>query len=208
MNLTVNVFSLPLVLCFTKKHRLNAVFETFASIDLQFVLQIKQSDATHLNMSLIKVAVFDITHLNMWLNAVFETFVSIDLQFVLQIKQSHATHLNMWLIKVAVFDIAHLNTRLINVIFFDAAHLNMWFINVSVWCCTFEYMTYKCHVLWCCTIEYMTYKCQCGMSHGMVYTKEPLLLIRKSIPCSGSSGFPLLLTEWPYTICPMPYNRK
>ena len=42
---------------------------------------------------------------------------------------------------------------------------------------------------------------------GMVHIKEPLLLIGKSSPC-GSSGFPLSLSEWPFTICPMPYNRK
>ena len=42
---------------------------------------------------------------------------------------------------------------------------------------------------------------------GMVYIKEPLLLIRKSSPC-GSSTFPLLPSEWSFTICLMPYNRK
>ena len=41
---------------------------------------------------------------------------------------------------------------------------------------------------------------------GMVHIKEPLLLIGKSSPCSGS-GFPLLLSEWSFTICPTPYNR-
>ena len=30
--------------------------------------------------------------------------------------------------------------------------------------------------------------------YGMVYIKEPLLLIEKSSPCSGGSGFPLLLS--------------
>ena len=35
------------------------------------------------------------------------------------------------------------------------------------------------------------------------YIKEPLLLIGKSIPCSGS-GFPLLLSEWFFTICLTP----
>ena len=30
--------------------------------------------------------------------------------------------------------------------------------------------------------------------YGMVQMKEPLLLIRKSSPCSGSSGFPLSLS--------------
>ena len=42
---------------------------------------------------------------------------------------------------------------------------------------------------------------------GMVHIKEPLLLIGKSSPCGGS-GFPLSLSEWFFTICPTPYNRK
>ena len=42
---------------------------------------------------------------------------------------------------------------------------------------------------------------------GMVHIKEPLLLIGKSSPCDGS-GFPLSLSEWSFTICPTPYNRK
>ena len=37
---------------------------------------------------------------------------------------------------------------------------------------------------------------------GMVHIKEPLLLIGKSNPC-GSSGFPLSLSEWSFTICLM-----
>ena len=50
----------------------------------------------------------------------------------------------------------------------------------------------------------------CGMCYpvcGMVHIKEPLLLIEKSSPCGGS-GFPLSLSEWSFTICLMPYNRK
>ena len=50
----------------------------------------------------------------------------------------------------------------------------------------------------------------CGMCYpvcGMVHIKEPLLLIGKSSLCSGSS-FPLSLSEWFFTICLMPYNRK
>ena len=43
--------------------------------------------------------------------------------------------------------------------------------------------------------------------YGMVHIKEPLLLIRKSSPCGGS-GFPLSLSEWSFTICPMPYKHK
>ena len=36
----------------------------------------------------------------------------------------------------------------------------------------------------------------CEMEH----IKYPLLLIEKSSPCSGSSKFPLLLSEWSFTI--------
>ena len=42
----------------------------------------------------------------------------------------------------------------------------------------------------------------CGMCYpvcGMMYIKEPLLLIGKSSPCGGS-GFPLSLSEWSFTI--------
>ena len=49
----------------------------------------------------------------------------------------------------------------------------------------------------------------CGMCYpvcGIVHIKEPLLIIGKSL-CDGS-GFPLSLSEWSFTICPMPYNRK
>ena len=42
---------------------------------------------------------------------------------------------------------------------------------------------------------------------GMVYIKEPLLLIGKSSPCGGS-GFHLSLSEWFFTINLTPYNRK
>ena len=42
---------------------------------------------------------------------------------------------------------------------------------------------------------------------GMVHIKEPLLLIKKSSLCGGS-GFPFSLSEWSFTICLMPYNRK
>ena len=44
----------------------------------------------------------------------------------------------------------------------------------------------------------------CYLVCGMVHIKEPLLLIGKSSPCGGS-GFPLSLSEWPFTICPTPY---
>ena len=42
---------------------------------------------------------------------------------------------------------------------------------------------------------------------GMMRIKEPLLLIGKISLCGGS-GFPLSLSEWSFTICPTPYNRK
>ena len=47
----------------------------------------------------------------------------------------------------------------------------------------------------------------CAILPVGVHIKEPLLLIGKSIPCSGS-GFPLSLSEWSFTICPTPYNCK
>ena len=53
----------------------------------------------------------------------------------------------------------------------------------------------------------------CNKGHGMYYPvcgmmhiKEPLLLIGKSNSCGGS-GF-LSLSEWSFTICLTPYNRK
>ena len=42
---------------------------------------------------------------------------------------------------------------------------------------------------------------------GMMHVKESLLLIRKSSPC-GSSRFPYSLSEYSFTICLTPYNRK
>ena len=42
---------------------------------------------------------------------------------------------------------------------------------------------------------------------GMMHIKEPLLLIGKSSLCGGS-GFPLSLSEWSFTICVTPSNRK
>ena len=50
----------------------------------------------------------------------------------------------------------------------------------------------------------------CGMYYpvcGMMHIKEPLLLIGKSSLCGGS-GFPLSLSEWSFTICVTPYDRK
>ena len=51
----------------------------------------------------------------------------------------------------------------------------------------------------------------CGMCspvYEMVHIKEILLIIRKRNPYSGSSRFPLSLSEWSFTICPTPYNGK
>ena len=42
---------------------------------------------------------------------------------------------------------------------------------------------------------------------GMVHIKEPLLLIGNSSLCGGG-GFLLSLSEWSFTICLTPYNRK
>ena len=50
----------------------------------------------------------------------------------------------------------------------------------------------------------------CGICHpvcGMMHINQPLLLIGKSSPFGGS-GFPLSLSEWSFTICLTPYNRK
>ena len=49
----------------------------------------------------------------------------------------------------------------------------------------------------------------CGMTYpvcGMVYIKDPLLLIEKSSSCSGGSRFPLSLSELNFTICLTSYN--
>ena len=43
---------------------------------------------------------------------------------------------------------------------------------------------------------------------GMVHILEPLLLIGKSNPCTGGSGFPLSLSESFFIICPSPYNGQ
>ena len=59
-------------------------------------------------------------------------------------------------------------------------------------------------------VHHDRYNKGCGMCYpvcGMVHIKEPLLLIGKSSPC-GSSGIPLSLSEWSFTICPTPYNRN
>ena len=59
-------------------------------------------------------------------------------------------------------------------------------------------------------LRYFSFQPGCGMCYsvcGMVHIKDPLLLIGKSSSCSGSR-FPLSLSEWSFTICPMPYNHK
>ena len=54
-----------------------------------------------------------------------------------------------------------------------------------------------------CNKGYDMYYPVCGMMH----IKEPLLLLGKSSLCGGS-GFSLSLSEWSFTICLTPYNRK
>ena len=44
-------------------------------------------------------------------------------------------------------------------------------------------------------------------AYGMMHIREPLLLFGKSSPCGGSE-FLLSLSEWSFTICLTPYNRK
>ena len=41
----------------------------------------------------------------------------------------------------------------------------------------------------------------------MMRIKEPMLIIKKSTVAHGN-GFPLLLSDWSFTICPMPYDHK
>ena len=43
---------------------------------------------------------------------------------------------------------------------------------------------------------------------GMVNIKDPLLLTGKNSPGSGGSRFHFSLSEWFFTKCLMPYNRK
>ena len=50
-------------------------------------------------------------------------------------------------------------------------------------------------------------RCMCYPVCGMMHIKEPLLLIGKSSLCGGSE-FRLSLSEWSFTICLTPYNRK
>ena len=56
---------------------------------------------------------------------------------------------------------------------------------------------------------YLTKAVVCAvLSVGEVHIKYPLLLIGKSSPCSGDSGFSLSLSEWSFTICMTSFNRK
>ena len=51
----------------------------------------------------------------------------------------------------------------------------------------------------------------CGMCYpvcGMVHIKDHMLQIEKISSCNDSSRVPLSLSEWSFTIYPMPYNRK
>ena len=48
----------------------------------------------------------------------------------------------------------------------------------------------------------------CDILSGVVHIKDTLLLIGKRSPCSGGSGFPLLLSVWSFTIYTTPYNRQ
>ena len=47
----------------------------------------------------------------------------------------------------------------------------------------------------------------CNKGRGMVHIKEPLLLFGNGSPCGGNR-FPHSLSEWSFTICLTPYNRK
>ena len=47
----------------------------------------------------------------------------------------------------------------------------------------------------------------CYSVYGMMHIKELLLLIGKTSPCGGSRVL-LSLSEWSFTIFPMPYNHN
>ena len=51
-----------------------------------------------------------------------------------------------------------------------------------------------------CPMTGVTKDMVCAILCGMMHIKEALLLIGKSSLC-GSSGFPLSLSEWFFTIC-------
>ena len=58
-----------------------------------------------------------------------------------------------------------------------------------------------------CSMTGVTKAVVCVILSGMVHIKELLLLIRKNSPYGGNM-FPLSLSEWSFTICVTPYNRK
>ena len=58
-----------------------------------------------------------------------------------------------------------------------------------------------------CSTTGITKALVCAILSGMVHIKKTLLLIGKSSLCGGS-GFPFSLSEWSFTICLMPYNRR
>ena len=70
-----------------------------------------------------------------------------------------------------------------------------------------SYHKRKKKILWKICVLYCLVSLNSYPVCGMVHIKEPLLLIEKSSPCGGS-GFPLSLSEWSFTICLTPYNRK
>ena len=57
----------------------------------------------------------------------------------------------------------------------------------------------------CCMIS-VTKTVVCYPVCGMMHIKQPLLVIGKNSP--SGCRFPLLLSEWSFTICLMPYDRK
>ena len=108
--------------------------------------------------------------------------------------------------------------------FYSSVHFSCLYINMakSVFCNFYQYRFFGCKIFRYHTIilNYMTvlstflsHSSQCSMTWlwyvpSCVYIKEPLLLIGKNSPCSGSSGFPPSLSEWSFTICLTPYNCK
>ena len=48
----------------------------------------------------------------------------------------------------------------------------------------------------------------CYPVNGMVYIKDLLLLIGKNTAYNGGNRFPISLSEWSFTISPMPNNHK
>ena len=59
-----------------------------------------------------------------------------------------------------------------------------------------------------CSTTGVTKAMLCAILSEMVYIEDHLLLIGKSSPCSGGSRFLLFLSEWSFTIYPMPYNHN